>query len=221
MWDTIGELWIQTRNATTFEYTILCVLTLASGLTAFVACRLIALNKCPGVRPIGIGETARRVVGRAIAKVLSDDIQKAKGPLQLCLGHKSGSEAAVHAMWEVFDSSETEAIILVDATNAFNSLNGQIALRNINHLPMVPWRCLIVYQRWDYAVTRRYHSRRSAGHGNVSHSHCSIIHHLKQEATKQVLFANDASAAGKSGGIALQTFAQITDISQMHQKLGS
>ena len=41
-----------------------------SGLSAFVACRLIALDKCPGVRPIGIGETARRMIGRAIAKIL-------------------------------------------------------------------------------------------------------------------------------------------------------
>ena len=52
-----------------------------SGISAFVACRLIALDKCPGVRPIGVGETARRIIGRAIAKAISDDIQEAAGPL--------------------------------------------------------------------------------------------------------------------------------------------
>ena len=69
------------------------------GLTAFVACHLIALDKCPGVRPIGIGETARRLIDRAIARVLSDDNQAAAGPLQLCAGHQSGCESAVHAIY--------------------------------------------------------------------------------------------------------------------------
>ena len=47
---------------------------------------------------------------------------------------QAGCESTVHAMLQVFESSETEAIILVDATNAFNSLNLQAALRNIRLL---------------------------------------------------------------------------------------
>ena len=104
------------------------------GLSAFVTCRLIALDKCPGVRPIGIGETVRRIIGKAIATTISDNIQDAAGPLQVCAGHFSGCEAAVHAMRQVFEAPDTEAILLVDASNAFNSLNRQTALMNIHHL---------------------------------------------------------------------------------------
>ena len=93
------------------------------GIDALVACRLIALDKCSGVRPIGVGETARRIINKAISYVIKDYIQEAAGALQLCAGHESGCEAAIHSMREVFASTDTEAIILVDASNAFNALN--------------------------------------------------------------------------------------------------
>ena len=51
------------------------------------------------------------------------------GPMQLCAGQPSRCEAAVYA---VFDSHDTEAVLQIDATNAFNCFNGQVALRKIS-----------------------------------------------------------------------------------------
>ena len=99
-------------------------------LYALIACRLIPLDKNPGVRPIGVCETVRRIMGKAIANVSRNDIRAAAGPLQLCAGQPAGSEAAVHALAKVFSSLDAEAVVLVDASNAFNSLNRQQALRN-------------------------------------------------------------------------------------------
>ena len=45
-----------------------------------------------------------------------------------------GIEATIHAMQEVYNKNESEAFLLVDATNAFNSLNRQVALRNVKIL---------------------------------------------------------------------------------------
>ena len=52
----------------------------------------------------------------------------------MCSGQISRIEAAVHAARQAFDSEECEAALLVDATNAFNSLNHQAALHNIRCL---------------------------------------------------------------------------------------
>ena len=70
------------------------------GLSAFLACRLIAIDKCPGVRPIGICETARRIISKAVLFAIRGDIQDAAGSLQLCAGQIAGIEAAVHFMRE-------------------------------------------------------------------------------------------------------------------------
>ena len=41
---------------------------------AFGACRLIALDKCPGVR---VGDTLRHIIGKATSIILKADIQDA------------------------------------------------------------------------------------------------------------------------------------------------
>ena len=44
---------------------------LQDSLEAFLACRLIPLDKNPGLRPIGVGEILRRIAGKALLPVLT------------------------------------------------------------------------------------------------------------------------------------------------------
>ena len=63
-------------------------------IQTFLACRLVPLMKdIDGVRPIGIGETLRRIVGKCVNYTLQKDIQIASGTLQTCAGIESGIEA--------------------------------------------------------------------------------------------------------------------------------
>ena len=66
--------------------------------------------------------------------ILRVDIQEAAGSTQLCAGQISGTEAAIHAIHDSFHSAQCEAVLLIDANNAFNSLNREAALRNIQNL---------------------------------------------------------------------------------------
>ena len=100
-----------------------------------LANRLIPLDKGEGaVRPIGVGEVIRRVIGKCVMKVTKEYVLDASGSLQVCAGLRSGSEAAVHAMHSIFEEEETDAVLLIDASNAFNTLNRAAALHNIRVL---------------------------------------------------------------------------------------
>ena len=79
---------------------------------ALVACRLIRLNKKPVVR---------RIIGKCIGWVVKKDIQEAAGLLQMATGYQSVTEAAIHSMKDIFDDEQADAVILVDASNVFNS----------------------------------------------------------------------------------------------------
>ncbi|EDO37442.1 predicted protein [Nematostella vectensis] len=97
-----------------------------------LANRLIPLDKGNGeVRPIGVGEIIRRIISKCITRVTKRDIIEASGALQVCAGLKSGAKAAIHAMRDIFDDDDTDAVLLIDASNAFNSLNRASALHNI------------------------------------------------------------------------------------------
>ena len=65
---------------------------------ALMACHLVALDKRPGVRPVGIGETLRRALAKLVMRTAGDQAKKACGNLQLCAGLKAGIEGATHAV---------------------------------------------------------------------------------------------------------------------------
>ena len=53
------------------------------------------------------------------------------GSLQVCAGQEARSEAAIHAMENIFKEKSTEAVLLVYAANASNSINGKVFLHSI------------------------------------------------------------------------------------------
>jgi len=89
-------------------------------------CNLISSYNKPGVRPIEIGDVHRRIPAKAILAIVSDDIQLAAGALQTwMLVLKLPS-----MLWRIWE--DTEVVIFVGANNAFNRINRQAALHNIN-----------------------------------------------------------------------------------------
>ena len=183
-------------------------------LESYTACRLIPLNKSPGeeeiqIRPIGVGEVMRRIIGKTIAWCLGEDIQEAAGPLQVSSGLKGGAEAAIHAMKRIFDEDGTDAIILVDAANAFNCLNRLAALHNIRFLCPTFSTVLINTYRISSRLFIMNGGEIKSTEGTTQGdtlamqfygvSITPILHTLRQqvEEISQVWLADDATGAGK------------------------
>lgn len=66
-----------------------------ASVEALMSCRFIPLDKCSRLRPIGIGEVMRRIMGKCVMAVLKKDVLEAAGNLQLCAGQNSGCEITV------------------------------------------------------------------------------------------------------------------------------
>ena len=178
-------------------------------LDAYVACRLIPLDKDPGIRPIGIGEVMRRIIGKSLSRCASENIKEAAGPLQTCAGQGAGAEAAIHAMRKIFQDEGTDAVLLIDASNAFNCLNRAVALHNIQiTCPMISTYLINTYRhpsKLFVAGGKTILSMEGTTQGDplamawYSLSTTTLISSLREKVpdVKQVWLADDASAAGE------------------------
>ena len=109
-------------------------------------------------------------------------------------------------MRKLFESPDTEAAILVDASNAFNSLNRQAALRNIQHLCPSLSKVLTNTYREDVqlfidGVTLLSQEGTIQGDPLAMALYAiaitPLIDHLEDESVKQIWYADDATACGK------------------------
>ena len=120
-----------------------------TSIEAVLSNRLIPLDKGEGaVRPIGIGKVLRRIIGKCVTRVAKSDVIDTSGSLQVCAGLKSENEAAIHAMQHIYEADETDAVLLIDASNAFNALNRSAALHNIRVLcPVIATYAINTYRQ--------------------------------------------------------------------------
>ena len=97
---------------------------------------LIALEKCPGIRPVGIGETWRRLLEKCLLRVTGQEAKAACGTEQLAGGLEAGIEGAIHSMrllWEQHSQEEEWGFLLIDTRNAFNEENRTIMIWDVQH----------------------------------------------------------------------------------------
>ena len=182
-------------------------------ILALVSNRLIALDKCPGVRPIGIGESLRRIVGKAVCSATRSDLAVLCGTDQLCCGVKSGIEGAIHAITDLFEEHRDWpsgwGVLLVDASNAFNSLNRAALFWNVRILwPRCSRFFFNTYRGWAPLIVRDtdefLFSREGVTQGDplsmflYAVGTLPLIQSLKNPSSwTQVWYADDASACGE------------------------
>ena len=121
-----------------------------STIEPLIVSPLIPLDKGEGeVRPIGVREVIRRIIGKCVINITKRDVAEASGSLQLCGEQKSGSKAAIHAMHTIFEIDETDGVLLTDASNAFNALNRQAALHHIRvQRPIIATYAINTHSQW-------------------------------------------------------------------------
>ena len=83
-----------------------------------------------------MGKVLRKIAGKVIVLVLKTDGINCTGSLQVCAGQETGIEAAAHSLNSLYNNKNTDAVLLVDASNAFNLLNRELFLHNISYISL-------------------------------------------------------------------------------------
>ena len=125
---------------------------------ALMSGRMIALDKHPGIRPVGVSETWRRMMVKCLLRVAGPEAKVACGTTQLAGGVEAGIEGAIHAMrilWEEHQTEEDWGFLHIDARNAFNEDNLTAMLWAVWHKwPSGAQFTFNCYRHWATLVVR-------------------------------------------------------------------
>ena len=104
--------------------------------SSFFGASLIALSKKDGgVTPIAVGNTSRRLAGKACMFKVSCNLTDEFQPHQMGVCIPSGSEVAVHACRNFIRFEDSNSILLkIDFKNAFNTVKRDAILHKVKEL---------------------------------------------------------------------------------------
>ena len=106
---------------------------------------LAALPKASGdLRPVAVGETWRRLAGKALAHEVAPELRNYLEPVQLGVGTPGGCEAVVHVVrqWMARNSGDGRRVLVtLDLANAFNSVDRSAFLTEVRRVVpgIAPW----------------------------------------------------------------------------------
>jgi hypothetical protein len=160
---------------------------------ATMACLLFGLDKFPGVRPAGAGETWRRLFAKMVLRLVGGEAKEACGINQLCAGLEADIEGRIHAINQLWKEKEEEndwGFPLVDVCNVFNKMNRVAMLWVIWHeWPSCAWftfNCyrqfaVLTVQNQDGRSTTFIHSQDGVTQGDSLAMTAPLICRLKKE----------------------------------------
>ena len=111
----------------------------------FAGASLVALaKKDGGLRPVAVGETLRRLVGKCLCAEVKEAARARLLPLQIGVAVPGGVEAAVHASrqwWNRNRGNRNKVFVKLDLSNAFNTLDRRALLEAVHEeFPaLAPW----------------------------------------------------------------------------------
>ena len=138
--------WIANRSLTWTAY------------RAFMSGRMIALDKQPGVRLIGVGETRKKLFAKCMLRSTGPKTTSACQDDQICARLKAGIDGTAHrvqAIWYTKLTTDDWGFLLIDTKKYFNEINKIVMQWTVYHLwPSGARFIFSCYRHWSSLVLR-------------------------------------------------------------------